>query len=87
MSTPEENFQSELNDIMFAIKQKYAPADNIKETDLCLSTFEFLTKIQDHYPLAAHLDESDMYKLLKQNEYRFTAIGNDAKLQWLVKLV
>lgn len=87
MSIEENSFQSEINDIMFALKQKYSPAGNIKEADLVLSTAEFLNKIQDHYPPASMMDESQCYELLKKYGYRYSAIGSDAKLQWLIKLV
>ncbi|OFY87853.1 MAG: hypothetical protein A3F72_02990 [Bacteroidetes bacterium RIFCSPLOWO2_12_FULL_35_15] len=85
--SPEEiNFRAELEDIMFAIKEKYIPVASIREADLCLSTVDFIERITQHYPLAAMLDSSEMYKLLKDNGYSYSAIGDDAKLQWLVKL-
>lgn len=89
MSTEDPNvkFTSELNDIMFALRQKYSPVTTIKEADICLSTSEFLSRIQDHYPSAIDLGESQMYELLKYSGYTFAAVGTDAKLQWLVKLM
>ena len=77
----------ELNDIMFAIKQRFQPAATVKESNLTLTTSELLEKIREHYPLAELIDNSDMYTLLKQNGFTYLALGDDAKLEWLIRKV
>lgn len=82
MTEGKEN--EELRDIMYAISQRFQPVPTIKESNMSLSTAEFLEKIREHYPLAEYMTDADMYQLLKQMGYTYQAVGTDAKLEWLI---
>ncbi|MES2590893.1 MAG: hypothetical protein V4608_03325 [Bacteroidota bacterium] len=79
-----QQLEAELIDIMFSIKQRFRPVQNIKQANTTFTTAEFADKIKEHYPGAEFMDNNDVYQLLKKEGYTYSAVGSESKLEWLV---
>ena len=76
------NVDEEILNVFAELMKTYQPA-TIKTANASMSTNEFWEHLQEHYPAAKYIGTEEVYQLLKDNGYIYTAIGEG--IEWLIK--
>jgi hypothetical protein len=76
------DIDAEIMALFEKIKTKIKPA-TIDTANHQMSTGEFYTMLQEHYPEAEYLSLSELYDLLKDSGYKYELINGS--FVWLVK--
>lgn len=84
-TTPSENGDSFLEEVIAVIDDCFQPVESLRELDEYLSTDDVFEAVQSLYPSESY-DASDIARLLKQVDFKFTAHPS-SRLQfvWLIK--
>lgn len=83
----ENKIQEEINDILFTFLQKFKPVATLKESNLTLTTDEFIEKIRSHYPPAEFMTPENLYNFLKEKGFTYAVVGNGSRMEWLINQV
>lgn len=85
----------EINPVEEYILQKFEPAATVDEADITISTLALQKKLSQLFPVLAVVSNSiglrdqaatDLYTILKDNEFILTEPGKAITPKWLLKL-